>query len=211
MIQFVSNIPLVGNPHVRYPPRKAQTEPLAQAAAGAASPLDKTRAPVPCPCALLGLSLSHLASGVAIVTRSGERDGWLMAVGIDLGFVALELALLDAPSATRPAVARPLPRSSARWHIGRDECLRLACRGLDEFPGNRPWFRRAGIGLCPDQNRGDPLFRTGLAMRLFQTMIFAGRSREGVRLALTTLASGAILEIYPRGISTETMVPLVDL
>jgi len=106
MIHFVSNIPLLGNPHVRYPPRKAQTEPLAQAAAGAASPLDKTRAPVPCPCALLGLSLSHLASGVAIVTRSGERDGWLMAGGIDLGFVALERALLVAPSATRPAVAR---------------------------------------------------------------------------------------------------------
>jgi hypothetical protein len=46
-------------------------------------------------------------------------------------------------------------------------------------------------------------------MRLFQTMIFADRSREGVRLALTTLASGAIMEIYPRGISPETMVPLV--
>ena len=46
-------------------------------------------------------------------------------------------------------------------------------------------------------------------MRLFQTMIFADRPREGVRLALTTLASGAILEIYPRGISPETMVPLV--
>jgi hypothetical protein len=27
--------------------------------------------------ALLGLSLSHLASGVAIVRGSGERDGWL--------------------------------------------------------------------------------------------------------------------------------------
>ncbi len=56
--------------------------------------------------ALLGLSLSHLASGVAIVTGSGERDGWLMAVGIDLGFVALELAMLIAPAAARPAVAR---------------------------------------------------------------------------------------------------------
>jgi hypothetical protein len=56
--------------------------------------------------ALLGLSLSHLASGVAIVTGSGERDGWLMAVGIDLGFVALELAMLIAPAAVRPAVAR---------------------------------------------------------------------------------------------------------
>src|ERR1035438_9235296 len=56
--------------------------------------------------ALLGLSLSHLASGVAIVTGSGERDGWLMAIGIDMGFVALELALLVAPATTRPAVAR---------------------------------------------------------------------------------------------------------
>ena len=28
--------------------------------------------------ALLGLSLPHLASGVAIVTGSGERDGWLI-------------------------------------------------------------------------------------------------------------------------------------
>ncbi len=56
--------------------------------------------------ALLGLSLSHLASGVAIVTGSGERDGWLMAIGIDMGFVALELALLVAPAAVRPAMAR---------------------------------------------------------------------------------------------------------
>ena len=56
--------------------------------------------------ALLGLSLSHLASGVAIVTGSGERDGWLMAVGIDMGFVTLELALLVAPAAARPVVAR---------------------------------------------------------------------------------------------------------
>ena len=56
--------------------------------------------------ALLGLSLSHLASGVAIVTGSGERDGWLMAIGIDMGFVALELTLLVAPATARPAVNR---------------------------------------------------------------------------------------------------------
>jgi len=56
--------------------------------------------------ALLGLSLSHLASGVAIVTGSGERDGWLMAIGIDMGFVALELAVLVAPATARPAIAR---------------------------------------------------------------------------------------------------------
>jgi hypothetical protein len=56
--------------------------------------------------ALLGLSLSHLASGVAIVTACGERDGWLMAIGIDMGFVALELALFVAPAAARPVVGR---------------------------------------------------------------------------------------------------------
>jgi hypothetical protein len=36
---------------------------------------------------LLGLSLSHLASGVAIVTGAGYFDGWAMAIGIDLGFI----------------------------------------------------------------------------------------------------------------------------
>jgi hypothetical protein len=35
--------------------------------------------------ALLGVSLSRPASGVANITGSGEREGWLMAVGIDLG------------------------------------------------------------------------------------------------------------------------------
>jgi len=55
-------------------------------------------------------------AGVAIVTGSGERDGWLMAVGIDMGFVALELALLVAPAAATPAVARmPPPRSLGPW------------------------------------------------------------------------------------------------
>jgi hypothetical protein len=57
--------------------------------------------------ALLGLSLSHLASGVAIVTGSGERDGWLMAIGIDLGFVAVELAMLVAPAHSVARYASP--------------------------------------------------------------------------------------------------------
>jgi len=103
---------------VHYPPRKTQAAPRAEArrAKGARRARNETWAPLSCrrgifgvmlvALALLGLSLSHLASGVAIVTGSGERDGWLMAVGIDMGFVALELALLVAPAATRPAVAR---------------------------------------------------------------------------------------------------------
>jgi hypothetical protein len=55
--------------------------------------------------ALLGLSLSRLATGVAIVTGLSERDGWLMAIGIDLGFVAL-----DSPCLWHR------PRSGLRWH-----------------------------------------------------------------------------------------------
>jgi hypothetical protein len=55
---------------------------------------------------LLGLSLSHLASGVAIVTGAGYSDGWAMAIGIDLGFIALELATLVAPADKRDAVTR---------------------------------------------------------------------------------------------------------
>jgi hypothetical protein len=42
---------------------------------------------------LLALSLSHLAAGIALVTGAGPSDGWLMALGIDLGFIALELAV----------------------------------------------------------------------------------------------------------------------
>ena len=56
--------------------------------------------------ALLGLSLSRLANGVAIMMGSGERGGWLMAAGINLSFVALELAMLVAPADKRLAVAR---------------------------------------------------------------------------------------------------------
>jgi hypothetical protein len=40
------------------------------------------------------------------VIGSGYWDGWLMAIGIGMGFMALELAMLVAPAATRPAVAR---------------------------------------------------------------------------------------------------------
>lgn len=46
---------------------------------------------------LLGLSLSHLAHGTQLVTQCSTSDAWLMAVGIDAGFVALECAGLAAP------------------------------------------------------------------------------------------------------------------
>lgn len=46
---------------------------------------------------LLGLSLSHLAHGTQLVTQCNTSDAWLMAIGIDAGFVALECAGLAAP------------------------------------------------------------------------------------------------------------------
>jgi hypothetical protein len=55
---------------------------------------------------LVGLSLSHLAEGVQVVTGSGAATAWPMAAGIDLGFVALEIALLISPDDLRPAVSR---------------------------------------------------------------------------------------------------------
>jgi hypothetical protein len=45
-------------------------------------------------CSLTALSLSHLAHGVEIVTHAPTWEAWAMAVGIDLGFVALELSQL---------------------------------------------------------------------------------------------------------------------
>ena len=56
--------------------------------------------------ALVGLSLIHLEKGVEMVTGASERDGWLMAVGIDLSFTILELAMLVSEPAICLAVSR---------------------------------------------------------------------------------------------------------
>ena len=66
---------------------------------------------------LTGLSLSHLAHGIALVTNAPALEAWAMAIGIDLGFVALELAQLCAATAanlrsvetfSRPAIVGTL-------------------------------------------------------------------------------------------------------
>lgn len=71
---------------------------------------------------LTALSLSHLAHGITIVTGSPSWEAWMMAVGIDLGFVALELAQLNASNDkvakqiakfTRPAIVGTLIGSAA--------------------------------------------------------------------------------------------------
>ena len=55
---------------------------------------------------LTALSLSHLAHGIEIVTGCQPWEGWTMAVGIDLGFVALELSQLAVNDKVRRQVSR---------------------------------------------------------------------------------------------------------
>ena len=55
---------------------------------------------------LTALSLSHLAHGITIVTGAETWESWAMAVGIDLGFVALELSQLAISDKVRRQVSR---------------------------------------------------------------------------------------------------------
>jgi hypothetical protein len=55
---------------------------------------------------LTALSLSHLAHGVELVTGSSAIESWAMAVGIDLGFVALELSQLAIGDKLRRQVGK---------------------------------------------------------------------------------------------------------
>ncbi|WP_027521721.1 hypothetical protein [Bradyrhizobium sp. Ec3.3] len=48
---------------------------------------------------LTGLSLSHLAAGVQMLSQGTTWHAWAMAVGIDLGFIGLELAQLCVTTA----------------------------------------------------------------------------------------------------------------
>src|SRR5215470_1305954 len=47
---------------------------------------------------LTGLSLSHLASGIRVVTQAPQWECWALAVSIDLGFIALAVASLTTAS-----------------------------------------------------------------------------------------------------------------
>lgn len=58
---------------------------------------------------LTALSLSHLAAGIALVTGAPALEAWALAIGVDLGFLALELAQL---SAATPAVRRQIEKFS---------------------------------------------------------------------------------------------------
>lgn len=56
---------------------------------------------------LTALSLTHLADGISMVTHASCIQAWSMAVGIDLGFIALEVAQM---SASTPTVQKQINR-----------------------------------------------------------------------------------------------------
>lgn len=71
---------------------------------------------------LTALSLSHLAQGIEIVTDTHGWESWAMAVGIDLGFISMELAQISAATDklakliskfTKPAITGTLVGSAA--------------------------------------------------------------------------------------------------
>lgn len=56
---------------------------------------------------LTGLSLTHLSHGIEIVTHAPAWECWAMALGIDTGFVALEVAnMAAATDKTRKLIGR---------------------------------------------------------------------------------------------------------
>ena len=57
---------------------------------------------------LVALSLYHLAHGIEIVTAAPTWESWAMAIGIDLGFIGLELSQLAASG-------EKLRKHIARW------------------------------------------------------------------------------------------------
>ncbi len=70
---------------------------------------------------LTALSLTHLAHGISIVTSAPTWESWAMAIGVDLGFVALEGAQLMSTSEklrrevikyTKPAIIGTLSGSA---------------------------------------------------------------------------------------------------
>ena len=61
------------------------------------------------------LSLTHLAHGIVLVTHAPLWEAVAMAVGIDLGFIALEIAQLCAAT---PAVRREVSRWTGPAIIG---------------------------------------------------------------------------------------------
>jgi hypothetical protein len=56
---------------------------------------------------LTALSLHHLATGIGLLTGCPTWESWAMAIGIDLGFITLEMLMITAVTeAVRRKIAR---------------------------------------------------------------------------------------------------------
>jgi hypothetical protein len=70
---------------------------------------------------LTGLSLNHLASGIATMTHCPCWQSWAMAIGVDCAFVSLELAQLTISDKLRARLAscfRPAIIGTLAWSAG---------------------------------------------------------------------------------------------
>jgi len=85
---------------------------------------------------LTALSLSHLAHGITIVTGADGWETWAMAIGIDLGFVALELSQL---AATSDKVRKQISRFTKPAIIG----TLTGSAGMNAFA-----FAAQAVGVC---------------------------------------------------------------
>jgi hypothetical protein len=90
---------------------------------------------------LTGLSLTDLASGIALITHASQWQSYALAVGIDIGMASTEFAALTAGSKVR---------QETRWYSGAmlGGTLALsACMNAFEFAsqaGSLP-FQTAGV------------------------------------------------------------------
>lgn len=98
MTQILQLAPRAPAPHAR--PRTSKRTRAVRRQALSATAIGAVAA------TLTGLSLSHLATGIQLATSAPEWQSWAMAVGIDLGFVALELSQLSIAEKLRRQVAR---------------------------------------------------------------------------------------------------------
>lgn len=97
---------------------------------------------------LIALSLSHLAHGIGLLTGADWLERGAMAVGIDLGFVALEMSQLCAAT---EAVRRSVARYALPAIVG--TLVVSACLNALAFASQAPvWsvqmYAAAGLGVA---------------------------------------------------------------
>jgi integrase len=170
---------------------------------------------------LTALSLSHLAHGITIVTGADGWEAWAMSVGIDLGFVALELSQL---AATHERVRKQMARFAKPAIIG----TLIGSAGMNAFAFAaqtvNPWMMAAAVtawtsdgfraswGKACDKAGIDDLtfhdFRGSAVTRLFmagatvaETASITGHSLHDVEAILDAHYFGRTTELAVSGIA----------